>query len=151
VRTNRDIYAFITALPATERSLETYLRALAALIAPHRDEPGLALDAFADLLRAALTAEPAAVAPGTPNAFEQLLWRQIAELPKLKFSRRHWDYAAVRGSDSRWYNASVEGFLERGAQGAWHGWDAEGEDLEDMPFVDWDELMAFLRSGQWYE
>ena len=151
MRTNRDIYEFIVALPHAERSLERYLRALAALVAPHRDEAGLALETFAGMLRRALTSEPAVDPPAESNAFERLLWRQIAELPKLEFSRRHWDYAAVKGSASRWYNADVAGFLERGAEGAWHGWDAEAEDLEDMPFLAWDELLDFLRSGQWYE
>ncbi|MDA0171226.1 hypothetical protein OJ998_19145 [Solirubrobacter taibaiensis] len=149
--TNRDFYDFVWALPKSDRKLETYLRALAALTKPHRSEPGLALDVFADCLREALTSEAAAAGPADPNAFEALLWQQIAELPRLKFARRHWDYAAVRGSDSRWYNASVDGFLERGAEGAWHGWGAEGEDLEYMPFLTWEELCSFLRSGQWYE
>ena len=89
--------------------------------------------------------------PEEKNEAEQLLWHQISELPHLRFARKHWDYAAVKGSESRWYNASVDGFLERGAEGAWHGWGAEGEDLEYMPFLTWHELSSFLRHGQWYE
>jgi len=149
--TNSEFYDFVDSMPPTLRPLEDYLRALAALLAPHRSEPGLALETFADLLLEARTSEPATTAPDEQNEVEQLLWHQISELPHLRFARKHWDYAAVKGSESRWYNASVDGFLERGAEGAWHGWGAEGEDLEYMPFLTWKELCSFLRSGQWYE
>ena len=127
--TNREFYDFVDAMPPTLRPLEI----------------------FADLLLEARTSEPATTAPDEKNEVEQLLWHQISELPHLRFARKHWDYAAVKGSESRWYNASVDGFLERGAEGAWHGWRAEGEDLEFMPFLTWKELCSFLRSGQWYE
>lgn len=52
--TNREFYDFVEALPDTKRSLETDLRALAALLAPD-----------------------------TPNDAERLLWQQISELPRL--------------------------------------------------------------------
>lgn len=146
--TNREIYDFIEALPDTRRSLETYLRALAALLAPYRGEPGLALETFADLLQAALTSEPARDAPEAPNDVERQLWQQISELPRLKGKG---DYAVVKGSDSRWYNTSIASFLSAGASGAWNGFEAAGEDLEYMPFLSWLAIQAFLRNGQWYE
>lgn len=151
MRTNRDLHEFVEALPRTDRGLEDYLRALAGAVGPHRGADGLALDVFAALLREALTRAPATGPDGELNAFEALLWQQIGELPRRKFSRRHWDYAAVRGSESRWYNASVAGFLERGVEGAFGGWDAVGEDLEDLGFLTWDQLRDFLVQGQWYE
>ena len=147
--TNRELSDFVAGLPATERSLEDYLRALSALLEPHRS--GLALEVFADLLAEALTSAPAADPPAEKDEVQALLWHQIAELPQLRFRRRHWDHAAVKGSDSRWYNTSVEGFLSAGAAGAFHGYKAEGEDLEFMPYLGVRELKDFFRSGQWYE
>ena len=38
--TNRDFYDFVWGLPDSDRTLETYLRALAALVAPLRAAPG---------------------------------------------------------------------------------------------------------------
>jgi hypothetical protein len=147
--TNRELYDFVAGLPATGRSLEDYLRALSPLLAPHPS--GLALEVFADLLAEALTSEPAADPPDEKDEVQGLLWHQIGELPRLRFRERHRDYAAVKGSDSRWYNTSVEGFLTAGAAGAFRGHQAEGEDLEFMPYLTVRELKDFFRSGQWYE
>jgi hypothetical protein len=146
--TNREFYDFVEALPETKRSLETYLRALAALLVPYRGEPGLALEVFADLVEAALESEPATGPSDAPNEVERLLWHQISELPRLKGKGA---YAVVKGSDSRWYNTSVVSFLSAGASGAWNGFQAEGEDLEYMPFRSWHEIRDFFRNGQWYE
>ena len=35
--------------------------------------------------------------------------------------------------------------------GAWNGFEAEGEDVEYIPFRPWHEIEDFLRQGQWYE
>ena len=51
---------------------------------------------------------------------------------------------------ARWYNAYVDGFLEGGAEGAFHGWKAEGEDLGDaVPHLG--GSLGFLIQGQYYE
>jgi len=92
--TNREFYDFVDAMPPTLRPLEI----------------------FADLLLEARTSEPATTAPDEKNEVEQLLWHQISELPHLRFARKHWDYAAVKGVRRRLPGARRRGRVARVAR-----------------------------------
>jgi hypothetical protein len=153
-RTNEDLYKFIEALPSSKRPLEAYLRALWALLAPHRDEDGVSYETFAAALRDAETTEPPKAPPDRPLAkWETLIWRQAADLKEL--ARKSRNPQAYFGLDTkagqRWYNFGVDGFLERGAEGAFHGWDPHPEDIEDLSWLGWEEIHYFLIMGQYYE
>lgn len=175
VRTNRELYARVTSL-GLRRDLETYLRALLALVRAHDpDEPGP--DEVLRLLVAAASAEPAAFEPawltrtpdGLPSAgrarVEAILTAQIVDLRRMRDSGQLADDHRYFGLDApggaRWYNFDLASYLECGVAGSVGG---AGDDDEvelvtiDAPAPDearvrfgWDGLCDLLRAGQSYE
>jgi hypothetical protein len=73
LRTNRDLYRFVTSLhssnTSSERSLEDYLRTLWRLGSAHRELAALPLDELAGILEAALREPPPAFDPCWPASY----------------------------------------------------------------------------------
>lgn len=148
--TTREFYDFVVALPRTARPLAEYLRALYALTVPYRDEPGVPLDTFAELLREALTSEPAPERPDAPNEFEQFLWDQVEDLPGLPLEDGVKIYFGAKSelSGRIWFNAHVSTYLECAARGRLNSADDENA---DVPLELWEDLWFFLHDGQYNE
>ncbi len=146
LRTNRDLYSYVTDLVKTldkPRPLEEYLRALDGLLSAHASRGELTAEELASLLTEATTApapdyDPAWTHLGDADAasgFEGVrhtLRRQVADLRELEASgslrdpQRYFGLDAPQGS--RWYNFEVASYLECGVQGSFGGWDPEAGD-----------------------
>lgn len=143
LRTNRDLYSYVTDLVKTldkPRPLEEYLRSLDGLLSKHASRSELTAEELASLLTEATTApappyDPAWASLGDASAatgFEGVrhtLRRQVVDLRELEASgglkdpQRYFGLDAPRGS--RWYNFEVASYLECGVQGSFGGWDPE--------------------------
>jgi len=177
VRTNRDLYAQLTAL-GIKRDLETYLRALlhgvhrlAAHLGPREPTP----DEIVALLAAAGTDEPpdridawpSNPGPGDLRRVESILMQQIADLVRMRASGQLADDNRYFGIDApdggRWYNFDPSSYLECGVAGSVHGSDDDDElelvtppapvddDDEARRRFGWTGLCELLLAGQSYE
>jgi hypothetical protein len=153
----RDVYDQITALPASRRSLEEYLRALLALVRAHREREPFSPDELVALLEKAYTATPTmelvCAWPHAEDGFpswECRVVEQINELRSMNREGRLVDRARYFGVDmpsgSRWYNFTPESYLERG----WIGNYGDDEEERIDP-VTWRDFRRFLGYGQCYE
>lgn len=180
VRTNRDLYAQLTAL-GIKRDLETYLRALLAGARRFSDrEPDP--DEIVALLRDAGSGEPAefddAWLARPPSWHEQprpdglarvesILIGQIADLRRMRDNGQLADDHRYFGLDApgggRWYNFDPSSYLECGVAGSTGGTDDDDElelvtpptpvadDDEQRTRFGWHGLCALLCAGQSYE
>lgn len=177
VRTNRDLYAQLTAL-GIKRDLETYLRALRDGVrrfnehfGPREPTP----DEIVTLLSAAGTDEPpehidawpSNPGPGGLVRVESILIRQIADLVRMRASGQLADDNRYFGLDApdggRWYNFDPASYLECGVAGSVHGSDDDDElelvtppapvddDDEARRRFGWTGLCELLLAGQSYE
>jgi len=166
VRTNRDLYAQLTALGVK----------LARGLGPREPD----LDAVVRLLTAAGTAEPAefedawlsqpGISDPSPQGLarvESILIRQIADLRRMRDNGQLADDNRYFGLDApggaRWYNFDPTSYLECGVVGSVGGTDHHAEvalvtppepcddDDETRASFGWDGLCALLRCGQSYE
>ena len=156
MRTNADLYRFIERLPPTKRPLEEYLRALHAQLTPYAGQPGIALEEFAAALYDALTSAPATIPPTDGGEdWERVLWQQVRDLQQMDAERTLADEWRYFGLDSargtRWYNFDPLNFLERAGAGAFHGWEPDPDEVEDLSWLEWSRVVEFLRKGQSYE
>lgn len=140
LRTNRDLYAFVTELVAQReqvRPLEDYLRALDKELAPYARGTSLSLDELARVLERALDTPVSALETRQREAGEvneyasvrEVLEGQIEDLRQLSASGRLADPERYFGVDApsgaRWYNFDVATYLECGVEGSFGGWDPE--------------------------
>lgn len=180
VRTNRDLYAQLTAL-GIQRDLELYLRALLAggrRFGPREPTP----DEIVALLTAAGSDEPAEFEeawrsrprlwdetppPSGLARFESLLIGQIVDLDRMRASGQLADDQRYFGLDApgggRWYNFDPRSYLECGVAGSVGGTDDDDErelvtppelvsdDDESRVSFGWSGLCDLLHSGQIYE
>lgn len=143
MRTNRELYQFVTSLGERHPSvptLERYLCALWSRACVHRDAPVLTLAEIAALLDAAFTApagEPDLSAISDDDegegfaGWENRILTQIRDLRdmaangQLADDHRYFGIDAPRGA--RWYNFDPLGYLECGVVGAFGGWDQDDD------------------------
>jgi hypothetical protein len=151
------IDALIREFRDSRRPLETYLRALHALMLPFSDAPGLTREEFERVLRGAFTAAPTPYDPAwealrTPDGGEWDFTRlstyllvQVCDLRAFDFEALFadpWTYVGVKSphSGTVWMNLSVRGYL-----------DGAAATLEDEPELDWLTLTIFVIEGQMRE
>jgi hypothetical protein len=149
LRTNRDLYLFITKLwpkdAPVERSLEDYLRTLWQLGAAQREHEAVPLPAFAGMLEAALHEPPppfdpswaspvvAGVDAGTDAdelagfaRWDATIREQIVDLHEMEQAgtfaneQRYFGTSSPRGS--QWFNFDPRTFLECAMAGRFGGW-----------------------------
>lgn len=196
--TNRELYLALNAMAesgaARGRWLEEYLGALLMLVRGRAEAAGVSGEVFVGMLREALTGETVRYEEvvgmrtlersGGRAGVEETLVRQIVDLREMREAgvyeneMRSFGVNAPRGG--RWYNFSVESFLECGAAGWFGGWepgDPGGRDfvpgevavmnekgefvgadprevqrrIEEVVEISWEDVRGFLGSGQAYE
>lgn len=191
--TNRDLYENVRgAAGGVSRSLEEYLRALRQLVRDLRDRETLTPEMFAALLIQALdspvppfdhasrTADLSLA--GTEVGFdvwERVIVSQIADLrdfaegpaqyfPELGVDAPRGPHAGPRANGRRWYNHSIQDYLECALAGSLGGWDVADDVRKPLPSstlrhhpepqgvtelrpLTWHELTEFLVCGQEYE
>jgi hypothetical protein len=156
VRTNRDLYLFVSRLLVdfadNRRGLEEYLRALHALGGEHAETAGVSLDTFASMLSGGFTATPSPVEPAWKTTdlrvddddpgyvgWERTLASQILDLQAmaldgtLKNDLRYFGVEtrrpreAKRSTETRWVNFDPLTFIECATVGAFGGWEPGDE------------------------
>lgn len=180
IRTNRELYAHLTAIGPTSRDLETFLRALLRVGRESGpDEPSA--HAVAMMFTAAVTAPPAEDEPTWSSQrpawqeprpqgkarFEAILIDQIVDLQRMRANGQladdHRYFGLDAPSGARWYNFDPASYLEGGASGTIGGWASDDEVVlvtppADIPEDDetrrsfgWEGLCDLLVCGQCYE
>jgi hypothetical protein len=144
LRTNRDLYSFVTGLRETadgERSLEDYLKTLWRLGSAHRHLDRLSLHSLAGLLEAAFHEETVPFDAAWMQidrgerlegyaGWERTILLQVVDLHEMErvgtLSDPHAFFGIDAPSGARWYNFDPLGFLECAVEGTVGGWE-EGD------------------------